>query len=755
MLNARWTHGNVVLLGDAAHTAHFSIGSGTKLAMEDALALAACLQEQPDTPAALEAYEAERAPVVASTQRAAQASLEWFEDIGRYVHQEPPQFAFNILTRSRRVTYDNLRVRDARFVERVDEWFQRNEVDRGVARTPRERRPPMFTPFSLRELELKNRVVVSAMDMYSSFDGTPGDFHLVHLGGKALGGAALVMTEMVCIGEAARITPGCAGMYTSEHEPAWRRIVDFVHEHSTAKIGLQLGHAGRKGSTRLMWDGIDEPLEEGNWPLVSPSAIPYRAGVNQVPCALTTAEMDEIRDQFVTSTRMAERSGFDLLELHCAHGYLLSSFLSPITNQRTDSYGGTLENRMRFPLEVFRAMRAVWPEHKPITVRISATDWIEGGNTGADAVAIASAFAEAGVDAVDVSTGQVAPEEEPAFGRSYQTPFADRVRNELDVATIAVGAISSYDDVNSILLAGRADLCALGRPHLYDPQWTLHAAAQQGYRGEAAPWPKQFQAVGASLRPDAPTGRNPGCNSSGTSGDAEAAGSAPYDDDRAAGVVRALVAHGPEQRSHEATMSAVAEHEHLGSGGGFQQHLRGVPVAHLPADLDRRPGLALGLVDGVVQALVGGVLELLGRHRAALPAVEGRELPGDDREDVGEGELRLPQRPDQCVFRGVGPVDPDHDRPFVSPAHGSPPGPAGKGHLQCAHRDHALSRAGFRTFVSITRAGIGAVPQPLSSGARSGVSQVAVPAVAPVLALRPQWTIVWAGRRRAPIRSIE
>ncbi|HEU5155928.1 MAG TPA: bifunctional salicylyl-CoA 5-hydroxylase/oxidoreductase [Streptosporangiaceae bacterium] len=500
--NRTWRHGNVVLLGDAAHTAHFSVGSGTKLAMEDALALAACLHEQPEIDAALAAYEAERRPVVESTQRAAQASLEWFENIGQYLRQEPMQFAFNLLTRSRRVTYDNLRLRDPEFVAEVDGWFTADSpaaavpapAAAGRAPAPASAPPPMFTPFRLGELELKNRVVVSAMDMYMAVDGTPGDFHLVHLGGKALGGAALVMTEMVCVSETGRITPGCTGLYRPEHEAAWARIVDFVHTHSSAKIGLQLGHSGRKGSTRLMWDGMDEPLPAGNWEVVAPSPIPYKPGVNQVPRELTRAEMDEIREEFVRAAVMGDRAGFDLLELHCAHGYLLSSFISPVTNRRTDGYGGSPANRLRYPLEVFQAIRAVWPKHKPMTVRISATDWVEGGVTGDDAVEIARAFHAAGAAAIDVSTGQVTPDERPAFGRSYQTPYADRIRNEVGIATIAVGAISSHDDVNSIILAGRANLCALGRTHLYDPQWTLHAAADQDYLGPGADWPDPFQA---------------------------------------------------------------------------------------------------------------------------------------------------------------------------------------------------------------------------------------------------------------------
>jgi len=487
-----WRHRNVVLLGDAAHTAHFSIGSGTKLAMEDALALAACLHEQPGIDAGVAAYEAERRPVVESTQRAAQASLEWFENLGQYTHQDPEQFAFNIITRSRRVTHENLRLRDPEFTASVDSWFAAECRRRGLG--DGEVVPPMFQPMRLRDLELKNRVIVSAMDMYSAGDGTPSDFHLVHLGGKAAGGASLVMTEMVCVSPHGRITPGCAGLYAPEHEAAWRRITGFVHEHTTAKIGLQLGHSGRKGSTKLMWEGIDEPLDDGNWEICGPSPIPYLAGINQVPQELTAAEMALIKSQFVAATLAGERAGFDLIELHCAHGYLLSSFISPISNQRTDSYGGSLEARLRYPLEVFEAIRAVWPAAKPMTVRISATDWVPGGISGDDAVSIAQAFAQAGADAIDVSTGQVTPDEQPAFGRSYQTPFSDSIRNKTGIATVAVGVISSYDDVNSIILAGRADLCALGRAHLYDPNWTLHAAAAQGYSGPAATWPDQWAA---------------------------------------------------------------------------------------------------------------------------------------------------------------------------------------------------------------------------------------------------------------------
>ncbi|MFG2881479.1 bifunctional salicylyl-CoA 5-hydroxylase/oxidoreductase [Streptomyces sp. NPDC048297] len=488
VVNAHWSHGNVVLLGDAAHTAHFSIGSGTKLAVEDALALAACLEEQPDVPRALVAYEEERKPVVASTQRAARASLEWFENLRRYLDQPSRQFAFNLLTRSRRVTHDNLRLRDAHFTEAVEHEFG---CPPGT--------PPMFTPFRLRGLTLRNRVVVSPMDMYSATDGVPGDFHLVHLGARALGGAGLVMTEMVCVSEEGRITPGCAGLYTGRQVAAWKRITDFVHAQAPGTaIGVQLGHAGRKGSTRLMWEGMDEPLPDGNWPLVAASPLPYKPD-SQTPRQLSRAQLTDIREQFTSAASRAARAGFDLLELHCAHGYLLSGFLSPLTNRRTDAYGGSLEKRLRFPLEVFDAVRAVWPAERPMTVRISATDWAEGGTTAEDAVRIARAFAAHGADAIDVSTGQVVAEERPEFGRSYQTPFADRVRHEVGVPVVAVGAISSWDDVNSLILAGRTDLCALARPHLYDPNWTLHAAAEQGYTGPGAAWPAPYRA--GSRRP--------------------------------------------------------------------------------------------------------------------------------------------------------------------------------------------------------------------------------------------------------------
>jgi anthraniloyl-CoA monooxygenase len=508
-----WRHsqdgGHLVLLGDAAHTAHFSIGSGTKLAMEDAIALAWAISEHPGAvDAALKAYEAERQPAIASVQRAAQASLEWFEGIGRYVRQHPLQFAFNLLTRSRRITYDELRLRDPDLVAAVDSWFAADQGQR-----PSRGRPPMFLPFTVRELTLPNRIVVSPMDMYRAVDGTPGDFHLVHLGSRAVGGAGLVMTEMVCVTAEGRITPGCGGLYAPEHVPAWRRIVDFVHAETGARIGVQLGHSGRKGSTKLMWQGIDQPLEDGNWPLVAPSALPYLPGISQVPAELDRSGLDSLRDAFVDAALRAEECGFDLLELHMGHGYLLSSFLTPVANTRTDAYGGDLAGRARWPLEVFDAVRAAWPARKPMSVRISATDWVDGGFDGDQAVEFARMLRDHGCDLVDVSTGQTTPAARPAYGRSYQTPYADRIRHEAGIPVVAVGAISSPDDANQIILSGRADLCALARPHLYDPYWTLHAATDYGCVGQGADWPDPYLAgnrkpvTGKDAPPKPPTRR--------------------------------------------------------------------------------------------------------------------------------------------------------------------------------------------------------------------------------------------------------
>ncbi len=485
--NERWVHDNVALLGDAAHTAHFSVGSGTKLAMEDAIGLAACL----GTPGGLAQYEAERRVEVLKLQNAARNSTEWFENVARYASLPPEQFAYSLLTRSQRIGHENLRLRDAGYVDEMEQWFAVRAAPGtlGNGRVPERAIPPMFTPFALRGLTLRNRIVVSPMDMYSALDGDPNDFHLVHLGTRALGGAGLVFTEMTCVTRDGRISPGCTGMYRPEHVTAWKRIVDFVHEFSAAKICLQLGHSGPKGSTKLMWEGMDAPLDDGNWPVVGPSSIPY-APVNQTPRELSREEMDAILQAFVRAAQMGLEAGFDMLELHAAHGYLLSSFITPLRNRRSDRYGGSLENRLRYPLEVFAAVRSVWPAQRPISVRISATDWVAGGISGDDAVEIARAFKRAGADLIDVSTGQTSPDAQPVYGRMFQTPYADKIRNEIGIATMAVGNITDVDQVNAILTAGRADLVALGRPHLADPFWTLHAAAQLGYR--EAQWPIQY-----------------------------------------------------------------------------------------------------------------------------------------------------------------------------------------------------------------------------------------------------------------------
>ncbi|GAC1427407.1 MAG: bifunctional salicylyl-CoA 5-hydroxylase/oxidoreductase [Ktedonobacteraceae bacterium] len=481
--NAHWSYRTIVLLGDAAHTAHFSIGSGTKLALEDAIALAQALQQQQDIPSALKTYEAERKIEVIKLQNSARNSTDWFENVKRYTALEAEQFAYSLLTRSQRVSHENLRMRDVQYVTDVETWMaQRSGL-------PARAVPPMFTPFRLRTLTLPNRVVVSPMAMYSCQDGTPDEFYLVHLGSRAHGGAGLIFTEMTCVSPDARITPGCAGMYHLEHRDAWQRIVSYVHTRTPAKIGIQLGHAGPKGSTQLGWEESDEPLLEGNWPLLAASAVPYGPH-NQTPRAMTLSDMDSVRANFVRAATWAEECGFDWLELHCAHGYLLSSFISPLTNVRNDEYGGSLENRCRYPLEVFSALRKVWPVHKPMSVRISAHDWAEGGNTSDDAVRIAHLFKEVGADLIDVSSGQTTRLAKPVYGRMYQTPFSDRIRNEVGIATMAVGAIFEPDHVNSIIAAGRADLCALARPHLADPYWTLHAAAQLGYTD--IPWPPQY-----------------------------------------------------------------------------------------------------------------------------------------------------------------------------------------------------------------------------------------------------------------------
>lgn len=478
----------IVLMGDAAHTAHFSIGSGTKLALEDAIELQRSIVAQNnDLEAGLRHYQEVRSVEVLRIQNAARNSTEWFENVERYADLEPEQFAYSLLTRSQRISHENLRLRDPKWIDGYERWL----ADKAGAKSQSDRPvPPMLTPYTARGTTLNNRVVVSSMAMYSCEDGVPGDFHLVHLGSRAMGGAGMVMVEMTCTSPDARITPGCPGLWTDEQGAAFKRIVDFVHTNTNAKIGMQIGHAGSKGSTKVSWEGTDMPLDSGNWPLVAASPVPYIEGLSQVPQEMTRQQMDQVRDEFVAAARRAADAGFDWLELHCAHGYLLSSFISPLTNHRQDAYGGSLENRMRYPLEVFNAVREVWPQNLPMSVRISAHDWVEGGITPDDAVEIGRMFKAAGADMIDCSSGQVSKAEKPVYGRMYQTPFADRVRNEAGIPTIAVGAIFEADHVNSIIASGRADLCALARPHLADASWTLREAARIGFTDTT--WPKQY-----------------------------------------------------------------------------------------------------------------------------------------------------------------------------------------------------------------------------------------------------------------------
>ena len=479
----KWYHENVVLMGDAAATGHFSIGSGSRLAFDSAIALAEYLHSEPDMQAAFERYQAERRVEVLRLQSAARNSLEWFEEVERYLDMPPTQFAYSLLTRSQRISHENLRLRDPAWLASAEDWFQEQAGgEKG--------RRPMFAPFRLRDMTLKNRIVMSPMAQYKAVDGCPTDWHFVHYAERAKGGAGLIYTEMTCVSDIGRITPGCPGLYAPEHEAAWKRLADFIHTETTAKFCMQIGHSGRKGSTRVAWEGIDRPLTDGNWQTLSASAIAYRPD-NGVPKAMDRADMDMVRDQFVAAARMADRAGADMIELHAAHGYLIASFISPVTNTRTDEFGGSLENRMRWPLEVFSAMRAVWPAAKPMSVRISANDWIEGGVTPSEAVQIARVFRDAGADIIDVSSGQTDPAEKPIYGRMFQTPFSDRIRNEAGIPTMTVGNISDYDQVNSILMAGRADLVCLARMHLADPYWTLHAAIAQGDTGSV--WPAPYK----------------------------------------------------------------------------------------------------------------------------------------------------------------------------------------------------------------------------------------------------------------------
>ncbi len=478
-----WSHENIVLIGDALHTAHYSIGSGTKLAMEDAIALFQAFEEAEDVKTALAKFDEARRTEVEITQHAADVSVVWTENAQRYWEMDAIQATYSMLTRSKQITHENLRLRDAVFIDDVEAWFAK---EFSVPKNP----PPMFLPFKLRGMDLANRVVVSPMDMYMSEDGTVGDFHFVHLGSLAMGGAGLVFSEMTCVSEEGRITPGCAGLYKPEHVDAWKRVIDYVHAQSDAKFCLQIGHSGRKGSTRVAWEGMDKPLEEGNWSLIAPSAIPFY-DFSDTPRQMTRDDMEQVLVDFVATAEMAHAAGADMLELHMAHGYLLSGFVTPVSNQRPDAYGGSLENRLRFPLEVFDAVRAVWPDEKPISVRISATDWVgDEGVTGDEAVEIARAFKNHGVDLMDVSAGQTTPDADPVYGRMFQTWFSEQIRLEAGIPTIAVGNIATWDQVNTILAAGRADLVALARPHLTNPHFTLQAAAYYGVEQQF--WPKPY-----------------------------------------------------------------------------------------------------------------------------------------------------------------------------------------------------------------------------------------------------------------------
>ena len=485
VLCERWSYGNLALMGDAAASAHFSIGSGTKLALESAVALADYVHSEPNLDAAFRRYEEARRTEVLRLQSAARNSLEWFEDVERYFKLDPVQFNYSLLTRSQRISHENLRLRDKAWLDSAEAWFQRQ-----AGSNVNGARAPMFAPFRLRDLQLKNRVVVSPMAQYKAVDGCPTDWHFAHYAERAKGGAGLVYIEMTCVSPEGRITPGCTGFYAPEHEKAWKRLVDFVHTETEAKICAQIGHSGPKGSTQLGWEEDNAPLKEGNWPVMAASDVPWSPR-NQTPAPMNRADMDRVRDEFVAAAEMAERCGFDMLEIHAAHGYLLSSFITPLTNRRTDEYGGSLENRMRYPLEVFRAVRAVWPAEKPISMRISACDWVgEEGVEPQEAVEIARLLQSAGVDICDVSAGQTSIHARPVYGRMFQTPFSDRIRNEAGMATIAVGNIYEPDHVNSILMAGRADLVCLARPHLADPYWTLHAAAKLGDR--QVKWPDPY-----------------------------------------------------------------------------------------------------------------------------------------------------------------------------------------------------------------------------------------------------------------------
>ena len=488
VLCEKWSHKNIVLLGDASATAHFSIGSGTKLALESAISLATNLVIEKNYKLAFEKYEDTRKLEVLRLQSAARNSVEWFEDVERYLNLDPIQLKYSLLTRSQRISHENLRERDPQWLNQAEKWFQ----SKAGVNSNEKVRAPMFAPFKLRGLELKNRIVVSPMAQYKAVNGCPTDWHFVHYAERAKGGAGLIYVEMTCVSPEGRITPGCTGLYSEKHELAWKKIIDFIHLETDAKISCQIGHSGRKGSTQLGWEEMDVPLKADNWSIISASSIPW-SDSNAVPEEMTEQKMEEVLKQFVSSTEMANRAGFDMVELHAAHGYLISSFISPKSNVRTDKYGGSLDNRMRYPIEVAKAMRESWPKEKPMSVRISANDWVgKQGVTPEESVTIAKMFKNIGIDIIDVSAGQTSDEAKPVYGRMFQTPFSDRIRNEAGINTMAVGNIYEADHVNSILMAGRADLVCLARPHLSNPYWTLHAGTSIGDRSEK--WLKPYEA---------------------------------------------------------------------------------------------------------------------------------------------------------------------------------------------------------------------------------------------------------------------
>jgi anthraniloyl-CoA monooxygenase len=485
--NPNWRHGKFVPLGQAAYTTHFSVGLDIRSGLDDAQALAALLATHASVDDALTAFDAARRPKAESLQRAASASQGWFEHAGEHMGLPFEQFVFSLLTASMRITYARIEKAAPELVRSVDALIA--PASDGSNRPP----PPMFAPITLRGVTIPNRVVVSPMCMYSAKDGTVNDWHVVHLGSRAVGGAGLVISEMTDVLPEGRISLHCAGMYAPEHVDAWRRVTDFIHAHSPAKVAVQLAHAGRKGSLTRSWEGHRSLGEAANWEILAASAIPFADG-RQTPRAMNRADMDKVRDAFARAAEMSDAAGFDMIELHFAHGYLISSFISPAANKRTDEYGGSLENRMRFPLEVFNAVRAAWPQHKPISTRISSVDWVDGGTTVDDAIEIARMLHEAGNDILAVSSGGVVSAQPAVGGRVYQASLSDRIRNALGIPTMTVGGIVSHGDINTIIAAGRADMCALGRGSLENAYFVRHAARDQNFTG--LHWPSQYRRAG-------------------------------------------------------------------------------------------------------------------------------------------------------------------------------------------------------------------------------------------------------------------